>query len=138
MSFATALLLGVIFVLTCMLFPTQIVQVFMAVNPDVLAAAPRILRLYCLLFIFQGITVLSTYYLQSIMQNRQSMIVALLRSAVLSGGLLLLLPRLLGITGVWIALPISECITAAAALIFIRRNHQNLPDASRPSSQAST
>lgn len=138
MSFATALLLGVIFVLTCMLFPTQIVQIFMAVNPDVLAAAPRILRLYCLLFIFQGITVLSTYYLQSIMQNRQSMIVALLRSAVLSGGLLLLLPRLLGITGVWIALPISECITAAAALIFIRRNHQNLPDASRPSSQAST
>ena len=66
MSFATALLLGVIFVLTCMLFPTQIVQIFMAVNSDVLAAAPRILRLYCLLFIFQGITVLSTYYLQSI------------------------------------------------------------------------
>lgn len=122
LSLRTALLLGVFFVLVCMLFPTWIVRVFMAVNAEVLAAAPGILRRYSMLFLFQGITVLSTYYLQSIMQNRQSMAVALLRSAALSGALLALLPIALGITGVWIAMPISECLTAVLALYFVYKD----------------
>ena len=124
MSFRTVLLLGVFLLMVCVLFPTQIVRLFMAVNDEVLAAAPRIMRIYCTLFLFQGITVLSTYYLQSIMQNRQSMAVSLLRSAVLSGILLAVLPMFFGITGVWIAQPVSECITTVIALLFIQKNHR--------------
>ena len=64
-------------------------------------------------------TVLATYYLQSVMQDRRSMLIAVLRSAVVSGALLLLLPLMLDINGVWLAMPLSELLVAALALFFL-------------------
>ena len=104
------------------LFPTQIVRLFVDVTPEMLTAAPTIIRLHFLYFLFLGITVLATYYLQSIMQDKMSMVIALLRSVVISTLLIFALPLLMGINGVWLALPISELIVATFALIHISMN----------------
>ena len=76
-------------------------------------------RLYSLLYLFLGFTVLSTYYLQSVMRDRASMTVGILRSLVVSGLLLYVLPVFWGISGVWLALPISECVVAVLAAFFL-------------------
>ena len=120
MSLSTVFLLGIAFTTIGELFPEQIVRLFIDVTPDVLATAPGIIRPYFLVFLFLGITVLSTYHLQSIMHGTMSMIVALLRSVVISGALLFALPLVLDIYGVWLAMPISELIVAVAALIYIQ------------------
>ena len=93
----------------------------MDVTPEVLVAAPGIIRPFFLLFLFLGITVLATYHLQSIMHARMSMMVAVLRSVVISGLLIYILPLFVGVWGVWIAMPISELIVAAVALVYIKR-----------------
>ena len=121
MSLTTVIVLGIGFTAIGELFPTQIVRLFMDVTPEVLVAAPGIIRPFFLLFLFLGITVLATYHLQSIMHARMSMMVAVLRSVVISGLLIYILPLFVGVWGVWIAMPISELIVAAVALVYINR-----------------
>ena len=124
MSLTTVIVLGIGFTAIGELFPTQIVRLFMDVTPEVLAAAPGIIRPFFLLFLFLGVTVLATYHLQSIMHGRMSMMIAVLRSVVISGLLIYILPLVMGILGVWVAMPISELIVAIIALIYIQKRTQ--------------
>lgn len=48
------------------------------------------------------------------------MIVAVLRSIVISSISLLVLPMVLGLNGVWLAMPLSELIVAVIALVYIK------------------
>lgn len=121
MSLTTVIVLGIGFTAVGELFPTQIVRLFMDVTPEVLTVAPGIIRPFFLLFLFLGITVLATYHLQSIMHRRMSMMIAVLRSVVISGLLIYILPLFMGILGVWVAMPISELIVAIIALIYIQK-----------------
>lgn len=121
MSLTTVIVLGIGFTAIGELFPTQIVRLFMDITPEVLTVAPGIIRPFFLLFLFLGITVLATYHLQSIMHGRMSMMIAVLRSVVISGLLIYILPLVMGILGVWVAMPISELIVAIIALIYIQK-----------------
>lgn len=122
MSFATVSAMGIVFTAIGEFLPKQIARLFIAVTPEVLAVAPQIIRPFFTLFLFLGVTVLSTYYLQSSMRGRMSMIIALLRSIVLSGLFIFILPTQFGITGVWTAMPLSELIVAIISLCYIRKN----------------
>ena len=119
MSLTTVIVLGIGFTAVGELFPTQIVRLFMDVTPEVLTVAPGIIRPFFLLFLFLGITVLTTYHLQSIMHGRMSMMIAILRSVVISGLLIYVLPLFVGILGVWVAMPISELIVAVIAMLYV-------------------
>lgn len=121
LSLSTVIVLGIIFTAIGEFLPEQIVRLFIDVTPEVLTAAPGIIRPFFLLFLFLGITVLSTYHLQSIMRGKMSILIAILRSVVISGLLLLVLPMCIGLPGVWIAMPISELVVAIIALCYIHR-----------------
>lgn len=122
LALTTVIGMGIVFTAIGELFPEGIVQLFMDVTPEVLSVAPSIIRPYFLLFLFLGVTVLSTYHLQSIMHGTMSMVIALLRSLVVSGLLLLLLPLMWKLPGVWLAMPISELIVAVVALVYMGRH----------------
>ena len=49
--------MGVLFSLIGLLFPLQLMYFFMDVNPEVIAAAPEIVRVYFLSFIFMGVCI---------------------------------------------------------------------------------
>ena len=119
MSFVTVIVLGCVFTAIGELFPEQIVRLFIDATPEVVEAAPSIIRPFFLLFLSLGVTVLATYHLQSIMHGTMSMVIAVLRSVVVSGLLLYVLPLFWDIIGVWIAMPISELVVAAIALFYL-------------------
>lgn len=119
MALRTMLILGCFFLILGSAFPNQIMRIFISVDDAILASAPGIVRMYFPLFLFQGINVLAIYYLQSILDARRAGVLALLRSALLSGLFLLLLPVFFGMTGVWIAQPLAEALTAALAFFFL-------------------
>ena len=54
------------------------------------------------------------------MHDKMAMFVAVLRSVALSGIMIYALPAVIGLAGIWIALPISEMIVAVFVLWFIR------------------
>ena len=129
LGLGTALILGTVFTLIGVLLPRQVTRLFMAATPEVLAIAPGMFRLYCLNFFCLALTVLATYYLQSILQSKMSMTVAVLRSFLISGALLYLLPLAWGLNGVMLALPVSELIVAVLAMTYIaKKANPALPD----------
>lgn len=69
-----------------------------------------------------GAAAMAVINLQSIMHGRMSMMIAVLRSVVISGLLICILPLFMGILGVWVAMPISELIVAVIALIYIQKH----------------
>lgn len=99
MSFVTVIVLGCVFTAIGELFPEQIVRLFIDATPEVVEAAPSIIRPFFLLFLSLGVTVLATYHLQSIMHGTMSMVIAVLRSVVVSGLLLYVLPLFWDIVG---------------------------------------
>lgn len=121
LSLGTVIILGIIFTAIGELLPVAMVKLFVDATLDMIDAAPTIVRLFSILFIPLGITVLSTYYLQSIMEDKMSMLIAILRSVIISGSLIYVLPLFLHITGVWIAMPTSETIVAVIALCYINK-----------------
>lgn len=123
-SLVTTLIMQLLFTAFCFFFPTQTVRIFMAATPEALAAAPGIFRPYSLAFLSLGLTVLVTYYLQAMKYGRASMIFSLARSVLVSGLLILLLPLWLGITGVWVAIPLAEMLVAIPALAYVARIHR--------------
>lgn len=126
MGFSTVIIMGVLFTAIGEIFPEQITAIFINATPEVLEAAPGIIRPYFLLFLFLGSTVLSTYYLQAMKFGKVSLILSLLRGLVVSGLFMLLLPLIFGIQGVWLAMPVSELLVAILALSYIRYTNQAL------------
>ena len=92
MSLITSLTLGVLFICIGEFFTILLVCLFVNATPEVIAATPTIVLLYYIISLFLGITILATYYLQSVMRDRLSLPIAVLRSAVVSS--LLYLPFL--------------------------------------------
>ena len=119
LSIYTILLQGLIFTSIGELFPVQITKLFMNATPEVLASCSHILRLLFVLFLFLGFTVLAAYYLQSVMQAKMSVTFSLMHSMIMSGAAIIFLPMILGIDGVWIALPVAEFITAIGAVFYV-------------------
>lgn len=107
-SIGTIIGMGIVFTLSGILFPTQIVQFFVKTTPAVLEATPGIVRIYFISFLFMGINIWATFYFQSIMRTRISSVLTLLRGVVISAILLYLLPLWLGLNGVWWAMVLTE------------------------------
>lgn len=120
MALATVAVLGVVFMLIGECFPVPITRLFVAATPEVLEAAPLAFHCYFFFFLFLGINILATYYLQSCMHERAAMTVSVLRSLVFSITMLTLLPMAFGLPGVFLAMPVSEAIVAVVSLVLIR------------------
>lgn len=111
--------MGICFMLSGLLFPTQIIRFFVDATPEVLEASPEIMRTYFISFLFMGINIWATFYFQSIMRTRTSTVLTVLRGIVISAVLLYLLPLWLGISGVWWAMVLTEGIVTVITLICI-------------------
>jgi len=94
------------------LFPLQIIQLFMTPTDEVLAIAPVALRLYGLSFIILPLNVFSTYYFQALVRSKQAFVVSVARGLIISGFMILVLPRFFEGEILWIAMPLTEFLTA--------------------------
>ncbi len=100
--------------------PNGFVRIFMDAGPDIYAIAPAILRTYGLSFLLLPLNIFSTYYFQSLLRPA-AFFVSVARGLVISGGLILALPALLGPEAVWLAMPVTEGVVALAVVLLIRR-----------------
>ncbi|MBQ5995811.1 MAG: polysaccharide biosynthesis C-terminal domain-containing protein [Clostridia bacterium] len=121
-SLGTVIVLGLFFCLLGECLPVAITKLFVSDAPEVFEAAPLAFRLFFPIFLFLGVVVDADYYLQSVMKEEQSVAIGLMHSVVLSGLFCVALPKVLGITGVWLAIPLADMLTALVGLIFAKKN----------------
>lgn len=112
---------GIFFTIVGILFPRQITGFFVEAGPEIMDMAVKAVRIYFLSFLPLGLNMLCTTYLQCVMLPNQAMIICLLRGFVFSGILVLILPVIWGVTGIWAVMPVTEVLTLALSLAFQRK-----------------
>lgn len=72
-------------------------------------------------FLLSGYNALASFYFTCTGRALPSAVISLALGLVLLLGCILLLPALFGMAGVWLAAPVTECITLALSVWFLRR-----------------
>lgn len=117
---------GILGIGASMLFPVQIIELLMDATPEVVSITPQIFRTYALSFLLLPLNVFSTYYFQSLMRPKTAFAVSVARGAVVSGGLILFLPAVIGEIGLWLAMPFTELLVFFFAASFMKRYTREL------------
>ena len=110
---ATAVLFSLAVYGVILLFPGQIIGLFISTDARVLAIGVPAVMLYFLSLPFTGANTILMYYFQSIEQSLCTTAVALLRGIVLVYLALRAFSALWGLSGVWLALFAAEALTFA-------------------------
>lgn len=126
MSIFVTFILGSAGLIISELVPIPLVRAFMDSTPEVEAIAPKIMRIYCLCFLFMPFNVFALYYFQSVMHSSSAWIVAFVRGIVLSGILVFTLPVLFGGNALWWSMLITELLifTVNLTLVLIYTSHE--------------
>lgn len=117
----TSLILSVALTAIMLLFPTQITRIYMSATEDVIAMAAPILRRYFICLLFMPLNVFATYCLQAVMKIRPTLVVSVLRGILLCGVLVYLMPAVFGAGSIWYVMLITEGVTAAVAVGYMRK-----------------
>lgn len=116
-----AFILGAILLLIGLAAAPMLVSLFGLESNDVRNLAVDGIRLFFIGYLFLGFNFVYMTYFQSIMNIRPSIIIILLRSFVFILFFLWLLPKFIGIAGVWLALPLAEMLVALLLVLFTRK-----------------
>lgn len=108
-------------------WPNLYIRIFMRPTAAILAMAPGIIRTYAVSFLLLPLNIFSTYYFQAILKPGAAFLVSVARGLVISGGLILLLPVVLGAASIWWAMPVTELLVAYYAAIAMVRATRALP-----------
>ena len=78
-------------------------------------------------YLFNGFNILIAGYFTSIGQARRSLVISLLRGCGLLTVLLLVLPPVMGIDGIWTTVPVAEALTlTVAGLMYVKHKNSTL------------
>lgn len=102
-----------------------VVYLFIEPTDPAYEIAVRGLRLFNFALVPMAFNLIIMGYFQSVEKAREAMIISLLRSFFVLALSFLLLPRIAGVTGTWLAVPVSETVTflvSTALMIKDRRN----------------
>lgn len=90
-------------------------------DPILTDIASNGMRIYFVSLFFSGINIVAAAFLSSADRPKQSFVVSILRGFVLIIPVAWILSVLFGLTGIWMAVPVTEAIVCALALIFLFR-----------------
>lgn len=100
---------------------TPLARIFVGYDPALLKLSARALRLYSLSFLFSGINLFASSFFTALNNGLLSALISFLRTLVFQVILILFLPKVLGIDGVWLAVVIAEVLTLiVTTFIFIK------------------
>ena len=110
-SLRAAVLSSLVSIVAFTLFPGQLVHLFIAASDPAAHIAIEGFPYFATGFLFFILNLVAIGYLQSIKKVAPATVFALLRGVVFLFPAFLLLPEILGVKGMWLALPLSEFAT---------------------------
>ena len=89
-------------------------------DPVLTKIASNGMRIYFISLFFSGINIVAAAFLSSVDRPKQAFVVSILRGFVLIIPVAWLMSVLFGLTGIWMAVPVTEACVCALALIFLK------------------
>lgn len=112
--------------LAAMLLGPSLVNIFSPKGTPVYGIAKQGFRIFPYSFLFCGINIFTSAAFTALSDGKHSAIISALRTFIFITAALLILPQALGVTGVWLAIPLAEFVTvffSAAFMSPIRLRH---------------
>ena len=122
--FATAFAAGVFLTLVFLFLPEILVHFFVGKTDPAAPIAIDGFPYFAVGILFFTFNVCIVGYFQSLELMRPALTLMFLRGFALLVPAFLLLPELLGIAGVWLAMPLSEALTFLVSIFYISKNIQ--------------
>lgn len=110
-SLFTAIICGISVMVCLWLGATGVVRLFLAPQENAYHLAVEGLPLYAVCAVFFAVNIAFIGYYQSIEKAMVSIVYTLLRGILFLVPCFILLPRLIGVPGLWLAIPASELLT---------------------------
>ena len=103
-----------------------LIQVFAGSQGPVYDLAAAGFKLFASSFLFSGLNIFCSAMFTALSNGRTSALLSGLRTLVFLAPAIIILPRLWGLPGVWLAIPSAELLALAFSLFFLRRQYQQL------------
>lgn len=116
------LILGVIFLGMGLLLPDQMIGIFTSDTGKLLSITRQGIYLYFIAFLFNGSNIVNVAYLQAVEKAKESSLLSSLRGLIFIIIFIIILPRILGVYGVWLTIPSAELTTLIIFLLFQIKN----------------
>jgi len=108
------------------LFPRTIIKAFNNDSPELMEIGTRGLRIFVAALPLVGFQIITGNYFQSTGKAGLATTISLLRQVIVLLPVLLILPKHLGLDGVWLAGPISDTVSAMITSVFLVRELKRL------------
>ncbi|ELE7133412.1 sodium-coupled multidrug efflux MATE transporter VmrA [Vibrio harveyi] len=137
-AMGTSVLGGVAFVILMNIFPYEFVSVFNNADQHLIDATVVGIRLHMFALFLDGFLVVAAAYYQSVNKGSKAMFVTI-GNMVIQLPFLFIMPKLFGVTGIWIAFPLSNIALSLVVMTMLWRDIKKLMNESsvEPSIQAS-
>lgn len=119
-----------VMLLAALLITDPLITLFTPRESPVFALARHGYLIFIWNFIFAGFNIFASSFFTALSNGRVSAFISFLRTLVFIVGSVLILPRFLGIDGLWLSIPVAEVLTfGVTVILFIRfgRFYQYLP-----------
>src|SRR5690606_14272905 len=111
LAVTAALIVSIVGEIIVQAFPGVFIKLFNG-DPQLVEIGSNGLRLYLIILPVVAMQLIFSNFFQAIGKALKSVILSLLRQVIILIPVLLVLPRMLGLTGVWLATPVSDFIAA--------------------------
>lgn len=119
--------LSVVIVAGCFLFSKPLISIYVSEGrePELFAMVLQGMHIFPVTFLFSGFCIFATGMFAALSDGKNSSIISFLRNCVFSILPIIVLPMLWGMSGVWLAVPVGECLSFFVTLIVLYANRNN-------------
>ncbi|MDW6003076.1 MATE family efflux transporter [Vibrio mangrovi] len=125
LAMGLAVSLGVFVTLILNMYPREIIAVFNRDNPELIDFATTGIRLHLFALCLDGFLVVVAAFYQSINRGKKAMLISI-GNILVQPPFLFLLPLGWGLTGVWLAFPISNLVLSSVILFILFKDIRQL------------
>lgn len=121
-SFVISMIIGIVSYLMVYFFGDSMVSMFADGNMELVELTYQGSKLYAIVFVIFGINILASAYFTAIGKAFPSAIISICRGIVFILIGVMILPRIMGVTGVWLVAPFAELLTLFVLWIFFKKD----------------
>ena len=96
-------------------------KIFVSQNPELVEMTKHGFRLYSIAFLFMGFNIFSSAFFTALGNGAVSAFISFTRTLVFQVVPLMILPRIFGVDGVWLAIVVAEFIGIVVSFTFFRK-----------------
>jgi putative MATE family efflux protein len=121
-----AVFIGILGFIAVEVFPGGIIGIFNKTDKELLKIGVNGIRIFLCMLPLIGFQIVGSNYFQAIGRAKISMLLSLSRQVLILIPMLLILPTIFGINGVWVSAPVSDTLSSILTAVFLYRGLKSL------------